>query len=155
LDSYTATLAGAYTGDGFNLTGLLAAYQHAWTWLQGAGVSGGWAGTYLIKMCGYEGGFSYEGGTSDETAFRNAAKMRPNVGKGLTGGTLSDGTVVAGTYNDFVNSGGEFPSCFHLAGSGNWATLMPNIYQSPQPSQFTAIAAFNIVGPQGAFRYIH
>lgn len=143
LNDYTATLAGPNTGNGFNLTGLLAMYQNAWTWARGNGVSGGWGGLYQLDMCGYEGGYSYEPVSGNTAAFRYASKMVANVGIGLTGGTLSDGTVVVGTYNDFINSGGDNPSCFHLGGTGPWGVLDPNIYLTPQPSQFTAMEAFN------------
>jgi hypothetical protein len=57
------------------------------------------------------------------------------------------------TYADFIAEGGEFPTCFQMAGSiiGNagaqpsnnaWSVL-EDLYQSPEPPQWTAIRHWN------------
>lgn len=156
LTQYVDSLAGAASG--FNLAATNLNYTTIWTWAQGAGVSGGWGGLYKLGMAGYEGGYSpslfgsYGADTAAVYNFRVASKYVADVGKGLTGGTFADASVVNGTYNDFTAAGGIFPSCFQLAGgsgagvgalSNAWSVLDPNIYLTPQPSQWTAIVAYN------------
>lgn len=47
-------------------------------------------------------------------------------------------------YNDFAAAGGEYPSCYLFAGTGNvWSVWDPDIYVTPTPPQWAAIAAFN------------
>jgi hypothetical protein len=103
-----------------------------------------WAQRFRIQgMCGYEGGYSPDytgGGQSQVDILRAAAKQAPAL-SGLT--TLN--------YNNFVGlSGGgfvaEFPSCFQLSGpapSGNVWSILEDIYQTPNPPQWSAIVAFN------------
>lgn len=148
LTQYVDTLAGASAG--YNLAATNVNYVQIYAWAQGAGVTGGWGGTYKLKMCGYEGGYSpslfFTGmsNVGEVYAFRRASKMVADVGISLTGGTFVSGATVAGTYYDFLAAGGEFPSCFQLGGAGDgWAVLDPDIYVSPQPSQWSAIVAFN------------
>lgn len=152
LTAYVDSLDGAASG--FNLAATLANYQFIFTWAQGQGVSGGWAGQYQLGMCGYEGGYSpsLNAAGNNVNNFRVASKFVADVGIALTGGTFADSSVIVGTYNDFTGAGGEFPSCFQLAGGSGagigtganaWSVLDPNIYLSPQPAQFTAIAAYN------------
>lgn len=99
-----------------------------------------WALSHGInKMCGYEGGYSPDyTGTATVNALRAASK-RAAV---LT-------TVTAQNYANFVgltdaNFVAEFPSCFQLSGltPSAWSVL-EDIYQSPNPPQWTAIVAFN------------
>lgn len=162
LTQYVDTLAGPDSG--FNLAHLNNNYRQISAWAQGAGVSGGWAGVYKLKMCGYEGGYSPSifpaGGPnfSEIYPFRRASKMVADVGPCITGGTLANAATVTGTYNDFIAAGGEFPSCFQLSGTGDaWTVLDPDIYVTPQPTQWTAIVGYNYVAPQvGNFlRYRH
>lgn len=155
LTQYVDTLSGAAAG--FNLASCNLNYTTIYTWAQGAGVSGGWAGQYKVGMCGYEGGYSpslFNTGASNLAQvynFRVATTYVADVGLCLTGGTLNNGATVNGTYNDFTAAGGIFPSCFQLAGgtgngggNGNaWSVLDPDIYLSPQPSQWTAMVAYN------------
>jgi len=157
LTQYVDSLAGAASG--FNLAATNLNYTTIWTWVQGAGVSGGWGGLYKIGMAGYEGGYSpslfgsYGADTAAVYNFRVASKYVADVGKSLTGGTFADASAVNGTYNDFTAAGGVFPSCFQLSGgsgtgtgslSNAWSVLDPNLYLTPQPSQWTAIVTYNV-----------
>lgn len=137
--TYADTISGAASG--FNLAQNNIYFGFGFTFAQGFTNSAG----NKLKMCGYEGGYSPDlTGTAQVNALRNASKFVDDIGKGITGGTLVSGATVTGIYNDFVNAGGEFPSCFQLAGSANiWSVLDPTVYVSPQPAQWTAIAAFN------------
>jgi hypothetical protein len=150
LTQYVDSLDGAVSG--FNLAACALNYNAIFPWAQGAGVAGGWGGLYKLGMCGYEGGYSPSlggGASAQVNNFRVASKYVADVGKGLTGGTFADSSVVAGTYNDFTAAGGIFPSCFQLGGgtgtgTGNaWSVLDPDIYLTPQPSQWAAIVAYN------------
>lgn len=140
--SYADTLAGAASG--FNLAATNITYGFVFAWAQGFTNSSG----AKIKMCGYEGGYSpsFTGNTQLDN-LREASKFVNDIGAALIGGTFVSGAVVAGTYIDFVNAGGEFPSCFQLGGNqitgGAWSVLDPDIYVSPQPAQWNAIVAFN------------
>lgn len=159
LTQYVDTLAGVADPATFNLAQTNINYVQIFAWAQGAGVSGGWAGAYKLKMCGYEGGYSPSLGPTGASnltevyAFREASKMVADVGKSLTGGTFANAATVNGTYNDFAAAGGEFPSCFMLSGPGDgWAVLDPDIYVTPQPTQWTAIVGYNVVPLQvGSF----
>ena len=63
---------------------------------------------------------------------RAAGKYAPN---------LRDFTLQ--NYNNFLAAGGEFPSCYLLAGPKNvWSIFDPDIYASPS-AQWAAIIAFN------------
>jgi hypothetical protein len=149
LTTYVDSITGAAAN--FNLAQLQTNYSAIFAWAQGAGVSGGWAGSYKLGMCGYEGGYSPSlfASTTQIYNFRVATKFGADVGIGLNGGTLVNGSTVAGALNDFISAGGVFPSCFQLAGgtgtgSGNaWSVLDPTIYLSPQPAQWTALVAFS------------
>ena len=154
LNQYVDSLAGP-TDNRFNMAANFVCYQQIFIWAQGAGVSGGWGGAYKLKMCGYEGGYSPSlqntgpPNLGEVYKFRNASKMVADVGPCIAGGTLSNATVVNGTYNDFTAAGGEFPSCFQLSGPlDGWAVLDPDIYVTPQPAQWTAIVNYNYVAPQ-------
>jgi hypothetical protein len=100
-----------------------------------------WAMSFkIVKMCGYEGGYSpdYSGGQVD--LLRAASKLAPSI-SGFT--TMN--------YNNFVglsnaNFSAEFPSCFQLSGpapSNNVWSVLEDIYQAPNPPQWNAIIAFN------------
>ena len=63
---------------------------------------------------------------------RAAGKYSPN---------LQDFTLQ--NYNNFLAAGGEFPSCYMLAGPKNvWSIFDPNIY-APPSVQWAAIITFN------------
>lgn len=105
-----------------------------------------WAQGFSIQyMCGYEGGYSPDytgGGVSDTDLLRSAGKQTAQ----LNGFTTTN-------YNNFVGlTGGgftaAFPSCFQFTGwtpSNNAWSVLEDIYQSPNPPQWTAIVAFNVV----------
>jgi hypothetical protein len=113
-------------------------YTNIKSWASGLGVQ---------KICGYEGGYgqTYSSGTAvnnQVTALRFAAKLvssSPNSATGLLKYTTAN-------YNNFVNAGGEFPSLFQFCGptpSNNIWAVLEDIYQSPDPPQWTAVALFN------------
>ncbi|MEH2526197.1 hypothetical protein V1288_004106 [Bradyrhizobium sp. AZCC 2176] len=95
----------------------------------------------ITKMCGYEGGYSPDlNGTAQVKALRAASKQAS---------VLYNLTTI--NYNNFVglSDGGftaEFPSCFQLSGPmpiNNAWSVLDDIYQTPNPPQWNAIAAFN------------
>lgn len=141
--AYADTVGGVAGGTFPNLAGLAAIYGFAFAWAQKFTNSAG----NKLKMCGYEGGYSPDvgvGETAQVKALRLASKFVDDIGKALIGGTLVSGDTVAGTYVDFINAGGENPSCFQDTGTGNiWSVLDPDVYVTPQPGQWTAIATFN------------
>ena len=122
---------GAYT-----LSKVASWYVNWKIWAQGFGVN---------KMCGYEGGYSPDytgGGKTPVDLLRAASKNAPS----LSGFTTTN-------YNNFVSLSdtkftAEFPSCFQLSGrtpsQAAWS-LLEDIYQTPNPPQWNAIAAFNLV----------
>ena len=98
----------------------------------------------ITKMCGYEGGFSPDlGAGSPIDNFRVACKSSPDLGAFVTTNfnnylALNDGSFTA-----------EFPSLFELSGNPNvgndaWSVL-DDIYQTPQSSQWLAYVAFNAI----------
>jgi hypothetical protein len=103
-----------------------------------------WAMSFNVnKMCGYEGGYSPDyssNGQSQVDLLRAASKLSPS----LSGFTTMN-------YNNFVSLSdasftSEFPSCFQLSGpspSNNVWSVLEDIYQTPNPPQWTAIVAFN------------
>lgn len=122
-------------GGSFTLSACAILYANWKTWAQGFGIQ---------KMCGYEGGYSPDYtlfGTSQVDLLRAASKQSP----ALNGFTTTN-------YNNFIGltSGGftaEFPSCFQFTGltpSNNAWSVLEDIYQSPNPPQWTAIVAFNV-----------
>ena len=146
LTAVSSYVAGLTTSGGSNATvPNVAVYYSNWgIWANGFGIK---------KMCGYEGGYSpdYAGPTDGSTSLdmlRAAGKYEGAVGTALTT-----------TYNDFVGTGtvsypsgftADFPSCFQLSGdirkagySQNVWSVLENIYQTPDPPQWTAIKAFN------------
>ncbi|WP_456737739.1 MULTISPECIES: hypothetical protein [unclassified Bradyrhizobium] len=133
-----ASIASAYaattnSGNGtFTLSGVAQMYANWKSWAQAHGIS---------KMCGYEGGYSPDyGGSAAVVALRSASKA-----------ALVLTTITAQNYANFVgltdaNFIVEFPSCFQLSGrapsTSVWAVL-EDVYQSPNPPQWTALVAFN------------
>jgi hypothetical protein len=103
-----------------------------------------WAIKFKInKMCGYEGGYSPDytgGGTSQVDLLRAASKQAP---------PLSNFTTI--NYNNFTSVSdstfsAEFPSCFQMSGrsaSDNAWAVLEDIYQSPNPPQWSAMMSFN------------
>jgi hypothetical protein len=103
-----------------------------------------WAEKFGVhKMCGYEGGYSPDytgGGKTPADILRAAAKQSLSIGKFTTM-----------NYNNFVglsdrNFVAEFPSCFQLSGtapSSNVWSVLEDVYQTPDPPQWSAIVAFN------------
>lgn len=141
VTAYADTVAGAATG--FNLANTNSLYGFFRPWTQKFTNNAG----LKLKQCGYEGGYSPDvnvGETAQVKTLRLASKVVADIGKSLTGGTLTSGATVAGTYVDFTNSGGEYPSCFQLGGSDNiWSVWDPNVYVVPTPSQGLAIMMYN------------
>jgi hypothetical protein len=100
-----------------------------------------WALSFgVTKMCGYEGGYSPNfTGVSQLDQLRAASKLAP---------ALNSFTTI--NYNDFVgltdsSFTAEFPSAW-FSGSipcNNAWSALDDIYQSPNPPQWTAIMAFN------------
>jgi hypothetical protein len=94
-------------------------------------------------MCGYEGGYSPDytgGGQSQVDLLRAASKQVPS----LSGFTTMNYNNFAGLSD--ANFTSEFPSCFQLSGampSNNAWSVLDDIYQTPNPPQWTAIIAFN------------
>jgi Ubiquitin-activating enzyme E1 FCCH domain len=77
----------------------------------------------------------------------------PDSATGLQGYTFGGtyGGIVAGVNSNYANFvdvsiGGQFPSCFELSGSApstaDWPVL-EDVYQTPDPPQWTAIVTFN------------
>jgi hypothetical protein len=136
--SLQASLAAAYAANvnigsaTFNLPGCAALYANWKTWAIGFNIN---------KMCGYEGGYSPDYTGSQADLLRAASKQAPS----LSGFTTMN-------YNNFVglsdsNFTAEFPSCFQLSGaapSNNVWSVLEDIYQTPNPPQWTAIVAFNL-----------
>jgi hypothetical protein len=129
----------------FNLTNLNTLYQQWFTWAQGAGVSGGWAGSYKLGLCGYEGGYSttYTSlGGSQVDLLRYAGKFVASS-SGSANGLLDYYTT---NMKNFVNIGGVFPSEFTLGGpnptNNTWSAL-EDVYQTPNPPKWEAIRLFN------------
>jgi hypothetical protein len=116
----------------FTLAALAKTYANWKTWAAGHGIT---------KMCGYEGGYSPDYGSSASlNALRAASKNAAVVS-----------SITTQNYNNFVGltDAGftvEFPSSFVLSGmtpsASVWAVL-EDIYQTPNPPQWTAIVAFN------------
>jgi hypothetical protein len=135
-DAYAAT---CLSGNGrFTIPKLAVMYAN---WKQ-------WALSHGIKnMCAYEGGYSPDytgGGATVLDKFRGAAKISPM----LKTATLQD-------YQNFIgltDAGftAEFPSCLKMTGNmpstDAWA-ILEDIYQYPDPPQWTAIVEFNKVKP--------
>jgi hypothetical protein len=135
-----ASLAAAYaatvnSGTGaFTLSRCAILYANWKTWAMGFQVT---------KMCGYEGGYSPDytgGGQSQVDLLRAASKQVPS----LSGFTTMNYNNFAGLSD--ANFTSEFPSCFQLSGampSNNAWSVLDDIYQTPNPPQWTAIIAFN------------
>lgn len=125
-------------GGAFTVFACLTLYTNWKAWAQSFGIN---------KMCGYEGGYSPDytsAGNSLVDMLRGASKLNSN---------LSAFTTT--NYNNFVGlTGGgftsEFPSCFQFSGNPNivgrsqdaWSVL-EDIYQTPNPPQWSAFIAFN------------
>jgi PKD repeat protein len=73
------------------------------------------------------------------TNLRRASKYTPAVE-----------TYELQTYNDFVDLGGEFPSCYMLCGYQLWSVWDPAIYEETPSTRWDAILAFNSVSAPGA-----
>lgn len=137
--SYADTTAGAADGND-NLAQLKILATNIFNWAKTYINSAGQA----LKGTFYEGGYSPDlDSTAQINALRNASKMVADIGVTIGGGTLTSGANVAGNYADCIAAGGEYPSCFELAGTDNiWAVLDPDIYAT-QTAQWAAIVAFN------------
>ncbi len=99
---------------------------------------------YPKRVTFYEGGLSPdETGTVQVNTFRAASKNHADAEKLINGGTMSDGSVVAGNFNDCVNFGGEYPSQYLFCGRNVWSALDPSIYVAPDPAIWNGIKAFN------------
>jgi hypothetical protein len=127
--AYAATVnSGAGT---FTISGCATMYANWKAWAMGFNVN---------KMCGYEGGYSPDYTGSQADVLRAASKLVPSL-SGFT--TLNYSNFVS--LSD-VNFTAEFPSCFQLSGltpSNNAWSVLEDIYQTPNPPQWTAIIAFN------------
>jgi hypothetical protein len=124
-----------------NLKSVKAIYTNTGSWSAGYQTKDG----NNLKLNGYEGGWSPDYGSSGTT---NVDKFRA-----ATKGYVKLYDYMKQTYTDFVNAGGEFPTCFQMGGpvigSGGakpsayaWSVL-EDIYQTPEPPQWTAIRLFN------------
>lgn len=128
--TYIGYLGGAASG--FNLATCTAAYVAWKAWAQGYGIN---------KMCGYEGGYSpdYSGSTNLDN-LRKAGKAVTDL---LYYNTDNIESFIAQTDGSFT---AEFPSNFipfgKLPDDNVWA-IMVNIYQTPDPPQWTSIRLFN------------
>jgi hypothetical protein len=101
-----------------------------------------WARSFNIKnMCGYEGGYSPDyTGDPQLDGLRAASKQVSSLSN-----------LTTANFNNFVGLTGdgftaEFPSVFQLSGfapSNNVWSVLEDIYQTPDPPQWTAIVAFN------------
>jgi hypothetical protein len=126
-------------GGSFTISAVSTLYGQWKTWAQGFSIQ---------KMCGYEGGYSPDytnaNGNSSVDMLKSASKLDTN----LLQFTMTN-------YNNFINLsvGGftsEFPSCFQLSGnpningySGSAWSVLEDVYQAPDPPQWTAIKLFN------------
>jgi hypothetical protein len=129
-NAYANTVTG---GSGsFTLPKVAALYTNWKAWALSHGIK---------KMCGYEGGYSPDyTGVATLDRLRAASKLTPELA-----------VVTLRNYEAFVSlsdSGftAEFPSCFQLSGSAPsssaWSVL-EDIYQTPEPPQWSAIVTFN------------
>src|SRR5216683_4192682 len=102
-------------------------------------------GGNALKGTFYEGGYSPDENSTTQINFlRDGSKKVADVGLLISGGTLANAAVVTGNYTDCISTGGEFPSCYQLAGTFNiWSVLDPDIFALPQTAQWNAIVAFN------------
>jgi hypothetical protein len=120
----------------YTLSKVAIAYTNWKAWALGFGIT---------KMCGYEGGYSpdYTGGGKTAVDILRAASKNATSLNGFT--TTNYCNFVGLSDSKFT---AEFPSCFQLSGrapsNGAWSVL-EDIYQSPNPPQWKAIAAFNRV----------
>lgn len=134
--TYVQSCGGAASSN--NLAAVAALYSGWKTWAKGFGVN---------KMCGYEGGYS-----PDFAASGNSATDRLKAASKLASDLVAFTTT---NYNNFVGLTdgtftSEFPSCFTFGGSINnagydqqvWSVLV-DLYQTPDPPQWTGIVAFN------------
>lgn len=102
-----------------------------------------WANGYGLGVTFYEGGFS-----PDYTTF--TAEADSTTVDALRSGAKSVaalGTMTTSHYNDLLELGCEFPSCFTFSSTLPWSIQDPTIY-SADSAQFTAIAAFNAVAEE-------
>jgi len=126
-----ANAANSGTGP-FTLSACAIMYANWKTWAQSFGV---------MKMCGYEGGYSPDyTGNPQLDALRAASKKVAS---------LSNLTTI--NYNNFVSLSGngftaEFPSAFQFSGaspSNNIWSVLEDIYTNVNPPQWSAIVTFN------------
>jgi PKD repeat protein len=82
---------------------------------------------------------TYVNSATRVNALRRASKFTPSVG-----------TYELQNYNDFVDLGGEFPSCYMLAGYQLWSVWDPGLYEETPSTRWDAILAFNSVSAPGA-----
>jgi len=83
----------------------------------------------------YQGGGTVAYGASRYliTLLRRAGKFVPAVK-----------TLTTQLYDDFLAAGGQYPSCYVLAGGKTvWSVWDPNIFLNDEPPQWAAISAFN------------
>lgn len=122
----TAYLQSGATGTGtFALPQLKTLYEQWKAW----GVTHG-----VTKLFGYEGGWSpdYVSGETDLNTLKEATKAIA----GIRGHTITN-------YENFLDAGGTFPSCYILAGADViWSVFDQDIYATPSP-QWNAIVEFN------------
>ena len=137
LNSYAST-ANSGNGD-FTLSKVLTCHTNWKAWAITNGVK---------SMCGYEGGYSPDyGNDTTINKLRSASK-----------GASSLYSLTMTNYNNFASLSGsgfttEFPSCFELsaaAGGGSAWSVLDDIYQSPNPPQWTAIMDYNKVSVPAA-----
>jgi hypothetical protein len=135
LSIATAYADTSSSGDGrFTLQKCATLYSNWKAWAQKFGVQ---------KMCGYEGGYSPDytgGGKTQADILRAAAKQSPSLGKFTT---MNYDNFVGLSDRNFV---AEFPSCFQLSGiapSNNVWSVLEDVYETPDPPQWSAIVAFN------------
>jgi hypothetical protein len=131
---YAATVNRPWKGQQSVLDYCAREYSNWKAWAKGFGVR---------NMCGYEGGYSpdYTGrGKSEIDLLRAASKQAPILS-----------TLTITNYRNFIGLTdlafeAEFPSCFILSGPAPsltcWAVL-EDVYQVPDPPQWTAIVEFN------------
>jgi PKD repeat protein len=82
---------------------------------------------------------TYVNSSTFVNALRRASKFTPAVE-----------TYELQTYNDFVDLGGEFPSCYMLSGYQLWSVWDPGLYVETPSTRWDAILAFNSVSAPGA-----
>lgn len=143
-----ADYCNAAAAAGFDLAQLRIYWSNLYAWAQSFTNRDG----FEIRMTAYEGGYSPDVNVGESSNVRNlrlASKHVADMYQLIIGGTLADSTVCAGNYNDFVNAGGEFPSCFQFEGGSSnavfdniWSIFDTNIYATPSP-QWAAIVDFN------------